>query len=234
MSFHNNPFESVYSQIWEERFGINENLEALSKKIKSGRATPADYVEYAKLSKERKEKESSSDEIKQRVEKSKEEKRGLAKKERERETRERGEELLQDIQARAKAKKERESERGEKEDKEEKQVPLSAPRKLARGVKKDTLASRASEVIRGLKNEGYFSDWRNELFEESDKEDDDPCWKGYEMIGMKKKKGKEVPNCVPKKKINEEHPFVEVMPEYGDGKLSGEKKQKKTKKVEQQ
>jgi hypothetical protein len=28
----------------------------------------------------------------------------------------------------------------------------------------------------------------------------DPCWKGYEMIGMKTKGGKEVPNCVPKSK----------------------------------
>ena len=27
-----------------------------------------------------------------------------------------------------------------------------------------------------------------------------PCWKGYEMIGMKKKGGRRVPNCVPKKK----------------------------------
>lgn len=26
----------------------------------------------------------------------------------------------------------------------------------------------------------------------------DPCWDGYEMIGTKKKNGKEVPNCVPK------------------------------------
>jgi len=26
-----------------------------------------------------------------------------------------------------------------------------------------------------------------------------PCWKGYEMVGMKKKGGKPVPNCVPKK-----------------------------------
>jgi hypothetical protein len=30
------------------------------------------------------------------------------------------------------------------------------------------------------------------------KEDKDPCWKGYEMIGMKKKGGRKVPNCVPK------------------------------------
>jgi hypothetical protein len=29
---------------------------------------------------------------------------------------------------------------------------------------------------------------------------DDPCWKGYEQVGMKEKDGKEVPNCVPKKK----------------------------------
>lgn len=27
-----------------------------------------------------------------------------------------------------------------------------------------------------------------------------PCWSGYEMIGMKKKGGKKVPNCVPKNK----------------------------------
>ena len=25
-----------------------------------------------------------------------------------------------------------------------------------------------------------------------------PCWKGYRQLGMKKKNGKEVPNCVPK------------------------------------
>ena len=30
-------------------------------------------------------------------------------------------------------------------------------------------------------------------------EDKDPCWKGYEMIGMKKKGGRKVPNCVPVK-----------------------------------
>ncbi len=30
------------------------------------------------------------------------------------------------------------------------------------------------------------------------KELENPCWKGYEMVGMKNKNGKEVPNCVPK------------------------------------
>jgi hypothetical protein len=29
----------------------------------------------------------------------------------------------------------------------------------------------------------------------------DPCWKGYEMVGTKKKGGKEVPNCVPKESV---------------------------------
>lgn len=28
---------------------------------------------------------------------------------------------------------------------------------------------------------------------------EDPCWKGYEMVGMKNKNGKKVPNCVPVK-----------------------------------
>lgn len=31
------------------------------------------------------------------------------------------------------------------------------------------------------------------------KEESNPCWDGYEMVGMKEKDGKEVPNCVPKK-----------------------------------
>ena len=38
-------------------------------------------------------------------------------------------------------------------------------------------------------------------------EDKDPCWKGYEMIGMKKKGGKPVPNCVP---VKEEEQIDEV------------------------
>lgn len=33
--------------------------------------------------------------------------------------------------------------------------------------------------------------------EELEEKSEGPCWKGYEMIGMKKKGGKKVPNCVP-------------------------------------
>ena len=32
---------------------------------------------------------------------------------------------------------------------------------------------------------------------------EDPCWPGYKQIGMKKKKGKKVPNCVPEESIEE-------------------------------
>jgi hypothetical protein len=31
-----------------------------------------------------------------------------------------------------------------------------------------------------------------------------PCWVGYKQVGMKKKGGKQVPNCVPKESVNEE------------------------------
>lgn len=38
-----------------------------------------------------------------------------------------------------------------------------------------------------------------DVTEEKKMKGKDPCWKGYEMIGKKKKGGKEVPNCVPVK-----------------------------------
>lgn len=34
----------------------------------------------------------------------------------------------------------------------------------------------------------------------AEKMKNDPCWKGYEMVGKKKKGGRTVPNCVPVKK----------------------------------
>lgn len=38
----------------------------------------------------------------------------------------------------------------------------------------------------------------------SRKKDNNPCWDGYEMVGMKKdERGNEVPNCVPKEDLNE-------------------------------
>ena len=45
------------------------------------------------------------------------------------------------------------------------------------------------------------------------KEMDNPCWKGYEMVGTKQKDGREVPNCVPKK---ESHDPLRDNPELRD------------------
>jgi hypothetical protein len=51
------------------------------------------------------------------------------------------------------------------------------------------------KVVRDIMQENVIS----QLIE------NDPCWKDYEMVGMKMKDGKEVPNCVPKNEssINE-------------------------------
>ena len=54
----------------------------------------------------------------------------------------------------------------------------------------------------------YKTDTPGEQKEEKMK-GEDPCWKGYEMVGQKIKAGRKVPNCVPK---NEEIDIVE----YGD------------------
>lgn len=56
------------------------------------------------------------------------------------------------------------------------------------------------------------------------KKSEDPCWKGYKQVGMKKKNGKEVPNCVPEENVQEaeyqgkEVPLNKPMP--GDVKKS--------------
>ena len=67
----------------------------------------------------------------------------------------------------------------------------------------------------------YYKDYYKELF----LEDKGPCWKGYEMIGMKKKGGRDVPNCVPIAEefdvVNEEdyNNFIPYLREYKDDSL---------------
>ncbi len=55
----------------------------------------------------------------------------------------------------------------------------------------------------------------DELFNEI-AEDNDPCWKNYKQIGMKKKNGREVPNCVPKEEIELEAAFDRLMGQFAD------------------
>jgi hypothetical protein len=39
--------------------------------------------------------------------------------------------------------------------------------------------------------------------------EEDPCWKGYTQVGMKKKSGREVPNCVPSKGVEKAKGYKE-------------------------
>ena len=61
---------------------------------------------------------------------------------------------------------------------------------------------------------------RVQTMNEEKKMKNDPCWKGYEMIGKKKKNGKEVPNCVPANEAFEQ--FMQSM-----GNKPSDKKKKK-------
>ena len=50
---------------------------------------------------------------------------------------------------------------------------------------------------KGAKEELKYIKGLSKRTNESVNEDDNPCWKNYQMVGMKKKNGKDVPNCVP-------------------------------------
>jgi hypothetical protein len=52
---------------------------------------------------------------------------------------------------------------------------------------------------------------------EEKKMKNDPCWSGYEMIGKKKKGGREVPNCVPIKENETDRKFQAFAEEHGAG-----------------
>jgi hypothetical protein len=100
-----------------------------------------------------------------------------------------------------------------------------------------TVKTRARKRIanRNAKNEGVtlldFMD--NALYEfiVTEAKKDDPCWKSHEMVGMKKKNGKDVPNCVPKN----EDAKPDFLDKDGDGnKTEPFKKAVKQKKSEEQ
>jgi len=46
-------------------------------------------------------------------------------------------------------------------------------------------------------------------------EDKDSCWKGYEMVGMNKKRGRNVPNCLPVKEGRMPASVIEDKQEVG-------------------
>ena len=69
----------------------------------------------------------------------------------------------------------------------------------------DTELKRREEIAKDLSDDNfkkkYGDRWKEVKMGVATKmaknEQDDPCWDGYKQIGMKKKDGKKVPNCVP-------------------------------------
>lgn len=68
--------------------------------------------------------------------------------------------------------------------------------------------------------QNFFTSLTQRFSPSSIKEEEDPCWDDHEMIGMKQKDGKEVPNCVPKNENEtpeEEVPALDVNDVDNDG-----------------
>ena len=72
-------------------------------------------------------------------------------------------------------------------------APSPEVAKAAKSMKKKDVKDFASTKHKGLPMKKF-----KEFREAKKMKGDDPCWDDYEMVGTKKKNGKEVPNCVPK------------------------------------
>ena len=73
------------------------------------------------------------------------------------------------------------------------------------------------EMVREIMRERVIAELTQSVTEDGKMQggEDDPCWKGYEMVGMKMKDGKEVPNCVPKNESVDEALSVDPHKVYG-------------------
>lgn len=80
----------------------------------------------------------------------------------------------------------------------------------------ESVVNDKSEKVRFKKPAVTVGSSRVEEIEDLVSEDDDPCWKNYKQVGMKKKGGKKVPNCVPKEEIELEQGFEEMMGQFSE------------------
>jgi hypothetical protein len=85
---------------------------------------------------------------------------------------------------------------------EEKAPPGAKYERMVKHIKAGYKKGGVSEKEKSI---AYATAWKAYNKEEVEhiEEEQGPCWKGYEMVGMKKKGGKEVPNCVPMKEYAE-------------------------------
>lgn len=70
---------------------------------------------------------------------------------------------------------------------------------------------RFGRKVNGVNTVLYHSKGNQLVKVQQMKEDKDPCWNGYKMVGMKKKGNKNVPNCVP---TNEESSIDKKFDDY--------------------
>jgi hypothetical protein len=80
--------------------------------------------------------------------------------------------------------------------------------RIVKGMKKSLAGFKARYGDRA-KNVMYATATKQAMKEEQLDEKDDPCWSGYTMVGMKKKGGRDVPNCVPAKGVTKAKGFKE-------------------------
>ena len=81
--------------------------------------------------------------------------------------------------------------------------------KLKKGLSKKTEVKKAlqfaNEEVKYKLNVGFV--FTEDTHPCKGLSEDDPCWKDYKQVGMKKKNGKEVPNCVPKEGVMDDEPL---------------------------
>jgi hypothetical protein len=109
-----------------------------------------------------------------------------------------------------------------------KDMLLDDLRRLQRKVK--TFISVASEEEESEEMENVDSEEDDENEEDEDSEEvkerkkkkkSDPCWTGYEQVGMKKKGKREVPNCVPEQQVYDDPDDVVETSGMGGGAVQG-------------
>lgn len=94
-------------------------------------------------------------------------------------------------------------------------------------------AGKSEEQLKSMaRRHGYGKD-STEYSKHLTKEEKDPCWKGYEMIGMKKKGARKVPNCVPvNEKLTKSMSAGDVISDFvhsDDPKFKGKSKKERQK-----
>lgn len=97
-----------------------------------------------------------------------------------------------------------------------KELPKELRAKIDASMTEGKKMSRAQQAAIAIskKERGEYKE-----AEELEKDEDDPCWKGYVQVGMKKKNGKEVPNCVPMSELVEGDKWTDKQAEREHSKL---------------